>query len=383
MELALGASMVLCLSIAFSSLISIATWPEKSWPVALPHQVGVNEERFEKVLDYIFPLSSAAEGSRAGIRTDGFLVIKDGYLVFEKYQNGFGPSKKHSTWSISKTLAGLLIGIAEKQGRLNRKDLVSKYLPDLAVGSKKEMTIEDLLFWSSSIKWTETYEYLPLFSDVVAMLYTAGFNDMAKYAMSLPLKAKPGDDWYYSSGDSTILMRVLQAAVSDSADFPWKFLFDKLQAGSATFERDGHGTFVGAAGFFSTAQDLARIGYLILRDGKWKKEQILPSDWISSISKPAPAYIKNKIFKDSNQGYGGGQIWLNYLGPAVSDKLRWKDAPPDTIIARGHWGQYLVIIPSLDLVIVRFGDDREKRAFNVNQFLSLIVQSLETTGQKK
>lgn len=355
------------------SLICSAGWPQKSWQVVLPREAQFDESKLEPVLDYSF---QKMHENRSGRRTDALLIVKDGSVIFERYENGFSPSSRHLTWSISKTISGLLAGIAEKRGFIRRNDQVSKYLPKILREDQKSMTVEDLLFWSSAIEWSETYEYLPLFSDVIAMLYTAGFEDMGRYALGLPLVTKPGHRWSYSSGDSVLLMKVLQAAVPHYADFPWTQLFDKLQMSTAVFERDAQGVFVGAGYFYSSARDLARVGYLILRNGVWNGESLLPDDWMSYISKPPQSYTENKVFEDSNQSYGGGQIWLNYLGPTISSKLRWKDAPPDTLVAMGHWGQYLIVIPSLDLVIVRFGDDRDRRVFDLNYFVSAVVSGV-------
>lgn len=354
--------------------ISAASVSANDWNYALPQSVGFNEARFGDLLDYLFVDFAP---NRAGIRTDCLVVVKERRLVFERCQNDFKPDSKHYIWSISKTITGLLLGRAEKLGLLNRKDAISKYFPDLNNEFHQQLKLEHLLFWSSGIRWQESYEYTPLFSDVVAMLYTAGFSHAADYVLGLPFAGKPGSVWRYSSGDTNVLNKVLQKVSSDK-EYPWSWLFEPLGMKDVTFERDGSGAFLGSSGVFVSARDLARVGQLILQKGYWNGSQLLADDWISMMSEVSAAFLKNKLYENPHESFGGGHIWVNQLGPQKIGHLRWPDAPADTLMAMGHWGQILVVIPSQQLVVVRFGDERDTDAFSKNTFLKLLMASLGT-----
>ena len=123
----------------------------------------------------------------------------------------------------------------------------------------------------SGIDFNEAYEFAPLFSSVLAMLYTRGRADMAAFAAAQPMAAEAGTVWRYKSGDSLILAAALRDLVGADRypDYPWTALFDRIGVTSAVWERDAAGTFVGSSYLYLTPRDLARIGLLYLRDGCW------------------------------------------------------------------------------------------------------------------
>jgi CubicO group peptidase (beta-lactamase class C family) len=332
-----------------------AAWPGATWATA-PPAAPAAVPAFETLA---FP--PAEEADRAGPRTNGLVVIKDGRLVYERYARGFGPDTPHIVWSASKSVLQALYGAAVAEGLADIDRPVAERSPWLGA-DKARITYRELLQMRSGIAFTEGYEYAPLFSDVLAMLYTRGRADMASFAAAQPLAAAPGAAWAYQSGDSLILAAALRDLVGDRyPDYPWTALFDRIGVGSATWERDAAGTFVGSSYLYVTPRDLARLGLLYLRDGCWAGERILPEGWVAFAGTPSPALTGPGIY--------GAHWWLNRPGP--DGVLPFADAPADLLAATGHWGQKLLVLPSHGLVIARAADDRA--GFATGPFLAASI----------
>jgi CubicO group peptidase (beta-lactamase class C family) len=341
-------------------------WPGEHWAVqpAPPTMALADLEH------YAFPPRD--DQSRKGIRTDALLVIRDGEIIYERYAAPTTADTPHLTWSVSKSVMATVLGVAYGEGRFRLDDPVAKFYPPFAAHPAIKM--QDLLHWASGLDWQEDYEYAPLNSSVVAMLYTRGRGDMARFTADHDVASAPGTSYRYSSGDSTVLAAALKGMVDDKAyvDYPWTALFEPLGIKSATWETDSTGTFVGSSYAYMTARDLARIGLLMARGGVWQDRQVLPKDWVDfnltpfTQSTPLPA---NEM--------PGGQWWLNRR--SANQAGPWPDAPPDTFAALGHWGQAMYVIPEEKLVIVRYADDRDA-TFDHNQLLKLALAAFKQEG---
>jgi CubicO group peptidase (beta-lactamase class C family) len=227
----------------------------------------------------------------------------------------------------------------------------------------------------SGFDWKEVYENESnQQSSVLALLYGQGHDDMGRFNAMHPLRDKPGTSWLYSSGDTCTLADAVGKALTPKYGdrYPWPVLFDKLGMKHVAFERDHAGTFIGASYFYATARDAARFGYLYENDGCWKGERLLPEGFVKKVSTVNDAFLAKHVRADEKNPYGLGW-WLNVPVPAHHLDKPYPDAPDDMFAAEGHWGQSITVIPSLDLVIVRFADDREHGAFNGNQFLKLAI----------
>ena len=212
--------------------------------------------------------------------------------------------------------------------------------------------------FSSGLDWRETYEGdPPTTSTVIAMLYGAGRDDMPSYVLRVPRRAEPGTTWQYSSGDTNVLAAVVQAALGQ--EHPEDLLFGPLGMESAVWERDGQGTLVGSSYGFATPRDMARFGLLLLDDGCWAGERLLPEGWLERSRTPSPSLRLAAV--DRRPGdVNGWQLWLNQALPEQGEPMGpWASAPEDTFAAMGHWKQAIVVIPSAELVVVRTGDDRD------------------------
>ncbi|SDT43330.1 CubicO group peptidase, beta-lactamase class C family [Pseudomonas sp. Z003-0.4C(8344-21)] len=351
----------------FLLLISLTAhaeqWPGEQWPTG-PKITGPAVEALET---YAFPPRD--DSTRQGIRTDALLIIRDGQIIYERYAGPTTAQTAHLTWSISKSLMATVLGVAYGEHRFKLEDPAAQYYPPLA--NHPGIKIADLLHWASGIDWQEDYEYAPLKSSVVAMLYTRGRRDMAVFAADHPTYAEPGRAFRYSSGDSNLLAAALKGMLGPQryADYPWTALFEPLGIRRAVWEIDASGTFVASSYAYLTARDLARVGLLMARDGRWQDRQLLPQDWVAFNREPFASYKAGQ-----DEAVPGGHWWLNRAVDGASSP--WPAAPPDTFAALGHWGQALYVIPGQKLVVVRYADDRDG-SYRHNELLARVLKAVQ------
>jgi CubicO group peptidase (beta-lactamase class C family) len=295
------------------------------------------------------------------IRTRAVIILFNGQLIAERYADGFTAKTRLSGWSMTKTVTGALIGILVKQGKLYID--APAPVPEWRNISdpRHSITVTDLLQQRSGLDFEENYSKS---SDATRMLFQEA--DMGGFTASRPLKSQPGSVFYYSSGNSNILSRIIRQTVGDSLYycFPYQQLFYKLGMYSAVIEPDASGTLVGSSYMYATARDWARFGLLYLNDGVFNKEMILPEGWVAQSTRPAST---------EKQGYGF-QIWLN----TASDTLikRYPAAPADMFYADGFESQLIFIIPSKNLVVVRLGLTQHNN-FDGNKFLHDVLASIK------
>lgn len=340
-------------------LLTLPAWAE-DWPV---DHTAID---WTAVDAYAFPRRNPSE--RSGIRTDALLIIRDGRIIHERYSAPTRADTAHLTWSVSKSVLATLLGVAQGQGRFQLQDPAVRFYPPMQ--AHPEVTLADLLHWASGLDWQEDYEYAPLKSSVVAMLYTRGRRDMAAYTAARPAAQAPGTRFLYSSGDSNVLAAALRGMVGEQAyaDYPWRALFEPLGITSATWERDGSGTYVGSSYLYLTARDLARIGLLMQRDGHWGDRQLLPPSWVAFNT---TSFAQAKAMP--GEANPGGHWWLNR--PLAGGQAPWPDAPNTTYAALGHWGQALYVLPAQQLVIVRYADDRDA-SYSHNELLRRVLAAV-------
>lgn len=255
---------LLCVALLLVTVTAHAeTWPDKAWAKGTP----LDGAAVDALNAYAFPTRDDA--TRQGIRTDALLVIRDGVIIYERYAAPTTADTPHLTWSVSKSLMATVLGVAYGEHRFKLSDPAARFYPPMKQHPK--VTLADLLHWASGLDWQEDYEYAPLKSSVVAMLYTRGRADMAEFAADTEAAAAPGQAFRYSSGDSAILSATLKGMLGHKAyvDYPWEALFKPLGIHNATWETDADETFVASSYAYLTARDLARVGLLMARDGRW------------------------------------------------------------------------------------------------------------------
>jgi CubicO group peptidase (beta-lactamase class C family) len=349
------------------------TYPGAEWPSKIAETAQSKAAEIKALEDYAFTLVEK-DADRKGIRTDGVVIIKGGQLIYERYARGFDAKKRHIAWSVSKSFTSALVGGAIKEELLSLDDSICKYIPNV-LQDNCGITVKHLIEFSSGLDWREIYEgQSNQASSTLAMLYGEGSGDMASFVANHPRRDAPGESWEYSTGESTLLAAVVTSAVKPKMGetFPWKMLLDPIGMKSALWERDRAGTIVGGSWLYANPRDFARFGYLYLNDGCWAGTRVLPESWVQQSTQVVDA-IKKKAIDRDDKDVQGRQWWLNKPVPELEQKTPYPDVPEDAFMALGHWGQSITIIPSLDLVIVRTGDDRETGILDKNTFLKLAI----------
>jgi CubicO group peptidase (beta-lactamase class C family) len=194
--------------------------------------------------------------------------------------------------------------------------------------------------------------------------------DTGAYAASKPLQVPPDTRWEYSSGTTNIISRIVRSAVDpdEYLTFPRRELFDRIGMASAVLEPDASGTFVGSSYMYATARDWARFGLLYLEDGVWNSERILPEGWVAYSTTPTPTNTPGVSY--------GAQIWLNVETPPGSGKRWLPFLPEDAYACRGYAGQFVVVVPSRDLVVVRLGHSRTDDKLILVAFIERVLEAL-------
>lgn len=353
-----------------------APWPEASWEKQDPSKAGFDYLKIYEAQKYVFAKDQ-------GFDTNALLIIRNGRLIYEKYENGYSFDKPHRLWSISKSVTNALVGATIQDQKLRLKDLIAAQYPEMAKHEwKRKITVGNLLQMSSGLDWNEGYEDNISGSDVLKALYGEKNSDIASFVASLEPRCQVDVCFNYSSGETNLLMGYLKKSMGESYGlYPWTHLFYKLGITTATWEQDQSGTFIGSSYVYMTPRDLARIGLLYLREGKTDREQIIPSKFIHWSLQLAPAFRKTKLLPDQdNKGYGAGW-WLNQEIEAKNLPRPYPNVPNNAFFGLGHWGQVLAVLPSHNMIIVRHGNDR-KGKIDVNKMVSMVIQAMEQTPIK-
>lgn len=266
------------------------------------------------------------------------LVIRRGLLVYERYGAGTRPDTLLNLYSCSKSVTSALLGIAMERGLVAGIDRpVTDMFPGLAktVDAKRKagLTLRHLLAMSSGLDWPEWGEWNYYFQ---AMVESSNWVD---FVLARPMAADPGSLFNYNTGGSQVLSAVVsRAAGMTTAAFARRDLFDPIGIGRVEWPADPNGVSTGGYGIRMCARDAARFAFLYLNDGAWDGRQVLPRSWVA----------------ESTREQSGGHAWFGRYG------LHWWLRPladrraASMFFAMGYGGQYLFVVPSLDLVAVFF-----------------------------
>lgn len=358
------------------------TWPTSGFPRRTQETARLFPDQVRALEDYVFT-TVGADDERLGIRTDALIVVHQGSIFYERYARGYDRRSPHLAWSVTKTITQLLTGVAVHEGALSIDDSVCRWIAG-APTSRCGLTVRNLLEFASGFDWAEDYEGTSSRQDssVIAMLYGQGKESMARFVLDQDLSDPFGMAYRYSTGDSTLLAAIVDEAMrarfgEDIADYPFTHLFDRLGVHDMTMELDRSGHHVGGAYSFAPAEDWAKLGFFMLNDGCWEDQRLLPDDWIAEATTPSEPFLR-KRHDDTPEDEQGRQLWLNRTIPGVRDTRPWPSVPEDTYTAIGHWGQFITVIPSKDIVIVRSGDDRDEHALSIDE---LIKRSIAIVGE--
>lgn len=273
-----------------------------------------------------------------------FLVIQNQEIIFEKYWDGYNKHTLSNSFSVAKSIVGLLTGIALDEGLIDSLDQsVGDFLPAFAEGKKKAITIRNLLTMSSGLNWEEAYT--SPFSVTTQAYYG---EDLPGLMNGLDVIETPGNQYNYLSSNTELLAMVLTRATGKSlSEYASEKIWRKMGAvDDAWWSLDHEGGLEKAfCCFNASTRDFARFGQLVLNKGHWNEDQLISEKYLAEATSPA-GYLLDENYKPVD--FYGFQWWI----------INFKDQQIPYM--RGILGQYVFVLPDQNAIIVRLGRERSK-----------------------
>lgn len=335
-------------------------WPDGDLVAPQPLPAGVDAAKLQAASDWAFNRPSPEQN------TLSLLVVHKGRIIHERYADGVDMTTRTRTWSTAKSIASTLIGMLVDQGTLKLDEpLPIDWLPRATAGVKdprSAITLRHVLHMSSGLETIDNggLEY----ATGSGMSYWAGASSI-EGARSRALIREPGTAWDYENYDTILAVYAMKLALGSDAAyhaFPRAALFDKIGMRNTLVSTDRFGDFIFSSQIYTNARDLARLGLLYLNNGVWNGQRLLSQDWVNFVRTPAPAT------KTRGNQYGG-QFWL-----VPDDRM---DVPKDAYATNGNRGQFTMIVPSHDLVIVRRGLDYGRQGFNYWDLTREVIKAID------
>lgn len=314
----------------------------EAWQKLTPEAAGFRADVADR-LDAAF-----ATGELKGLHS--VLVIRHGKLVFERYYEGrdqrrgrslgtvrFDAETKHDLRSVSKSIVGLLYGIALAEGLVPPPEapVIASFpeYADLAADpQRRRITLAHVLTMQLGLEWNERLPYTDPKNSETAM---DNAPDRYRFVLSRPFVTDPGEAWQYNGGATALLAKLItRGSGKPLLDFARERLFTPLGISDVEWVKDRDGEAIAASGLRMRPRDVAKVGQILLDKGQWKGKSIVPAAWLEASVTP-----RTRAFGEVEYGY---QWWL---GASQQSGMRW-------IAGFGNGGQRLVVIPDLELVIV-------------------------------
>ena len=339
--------------------LNASVWPTAIWEREKPESMGMD-------IDSLKSYSNILKSGKLGY-IDGMLITRGGKIIFEEeythnydslylqtktapgkynyYDTDWHPfyrdSKLHTMQSVSKSLTSAAIAIANKNGDIpdlnaNIMNYFDDYKSSKPDPRREKITILDVLNMSSGIKWDEsTMAYTDPSSDCVQMELS---NDWIQYVIDREMAESPGTKFNYNSGETMLLSYLINKTTgTDLAKYLEKNLFSVIGIKDYYWKHTPKGLTDAEGGLYLTPRDLARFGYLILKNGVWDGKQVLPKSWVSQIH-------ETEITTGTDWLRYGLQFWVMPYGDNQT-----------AILASGLGGQRMIVIPEYDIVAVFTG----------------------------
>lgn len=325
-------SLMAALLLAVASCVAVAgtsgaAETNGGWTIVDPADAGMDASALE---------AAYGEAFVAERNTQGVVVVRNGQLVSEHYAPGEGPRSWAGSWSMAKSITSILVGIAIDEGLIGGVDeSMATWIPEWVGTDKAAITLRDVLQMQTGLESNEDYNPANAAeSDVIQMGLAA---DQLAYSIARPLEVTPGTRFRYSSADTMLLSAVLEQATGMPADeYAQSRLFEPLGITQIEWWRDAAGHTLTYCCVDTTTRNFARFGLLYLNDGNWDGRQVVSADWVRDSLTPASA----------SGGQYGYQWWIA-SSPDVEGPIYQM---------RGFDGQFVWVIPSLDMVLARNGD---------------------------
>jgi CubicO group peptidase (beta-lactamase class C family) len=342
----------------------------QDWPTGDRNATGtfsdVNAAAITATLDWAFNDA----GLQRAQNTRGVVIVYKGKIIGERYASGWGPYTPQISWSMGKSIAATLIGVLVQKGDLKLDAPAPVPEWQGTRDPRRSITIANLLNMSSGLDF-DNFGLTPNTSYTAANEHFRIYFDAIQvfaHSVNQPLRFTPGSVQRYRNSDPLTLMYIARRIVENKGQpflqFPQRDLFDQIGARGFVLETDAWGNFIITGFDYGGSRDWARLGLLYLQNGVWQGKRILPANWSQFVATPAPG--------DPSRGYGG-LWWLNRGGSL-------RRVPEDAYWAAGYMGQYTMVIPSRDLVIVRQGPSPGGDAPYMDE---LVARILEAIGRPK
>ena len=301
-----------------------------NWPTSTPEEQGMNSQLIEQAF---------TEGGNRGF-VDCILVIRNGYVVAEKYYNNFSKEMPHNVKSVSKSFLSAMTGIALRDGHLDNLNLkMLDFFPEYVYPSidprKHNITIRDLLMMRFGIEH-ERYNYEQIYYS----------SNWIKTTIEFPLLYDPGSTFSYNTFQTHLLSAIITKATGmNTKEFANKYLLDKMNIELADWQRGPQGYYFGGNNMYFTPRDMAKLGYLYMNLGMLFGEQIVPALWVlKSLTNYTNFSGTNNWGDLHNVNYG----YLWWLGEINGYEV---------FLAIGYGGQFVINFPDLNLIVVTTADN--------------------------
>lgn len=314
-------------------------WPVPEWEVATPESQGMSSAGLEKARDWL-----KVHGSKTG------LVVRHGRIVAEWYFDDAKPTTQYLVFSTTKSFSATAAGIAISEGRLSLDTKVGDLLSDVSPSEKGAITVEQILSMTTGVHSDSSLRKRP---------------DLFTYVLTeAPLDSKPGEKWLYNNtGLSLLTPLMLKATGKEISQYLTAKVFEPIGIQSRDWhweQQEGHD--LPFSGLHITARALARFGLLTLRNGTWQDKEIVPAAWVKRAAAPSQTMTPNYGF-----------LWWN------NSTNLWPGVPSDAFAAMGKFDNDMLIVPSLDLILIRqIGEDPEpNRKINKLELFKLVVEAVQ------
>ena len=317
-------------------------------PIADPGSVAPINIELAEALDHAF----AESGSGPRRFTKAVVVLHRGRVIGERYAPGVTPATPLIGWSMTKSVTNAILGVLVRNGKLDMQKPAPIAEWSAPEDPRRAITGEQLLRMVSGVGCGQSLEtgFTSLFDADTQMEYDMA--DQSAFAANANLRARPGTKWRYTNCNFVLLSRMIRDAAGGDAKSSRRFiereLFAPLGIEHATLEYDSAGVPLGTIHLWASARDWARFGLLYLRDGVTESGQrVLPVGWVGDSAQLTPQSA-------DKYGYGAG-FWTQRGNSAAARKRIAAGMPADSFMAIGSQGQYTIVMPSHDLVIVKLG----------------------------
>jgi len=320
-------------------------WPTQGWNSSDPENQGFDSAKIAEALQTI---------RNNGINIHSLTVIRNNEMILDAYLYPYDGQTYHEIASVTKSIMTTLIGIAADQGFLDLDDRVLSFFPDRKIDNrgllKNFITVRHLAGMSSGLACYSA-------NDEQTLSEMGSAPDWVQFTLDLKVVRIPGTHFEYCSPGMHLLSAILQQATGmQAAEFARLYLFEPLGITDFLWEEDPQGFSDGWAGLYMHPRDLAKIGFLMLHQGKWGDQQIVSADWVRESTR-----LQKKTGQGDNYGLG------------------WWVPPDDQFVefaAEGRGGQYIRVIPQLNLVIVTTGG-----GFQWNEITPLLIPAMTNMAE--